>query len=201
MKNLTPHEGEVNNDPQTFDVGSKYLYYLTDEGGEFAYVARYELSGGKRDVVEKAPWDVSTFYFSRNGKYRVIATNEDARTKIKVIEAATETPVELPALPAGDITGVNISDSEKLMSFYHNGSRSPNNLFVYEFASKKVTKLTDSLNAEINPTDLVDGRVVRYKSSMGSKFPPISISRMTRRQKIRFRRWFSCMAAPAGKGG
>ncbi|MEP6778218.1 MAG: S9 family peptidase [Chthoniobacterales bacterium] len=171
MKNLTPHEGEVNNDPQTFDVGSKYLYYLTDEGGEFAYVARYELSGGKRDVVEKAPWDVSTFYFSRNGKYRVIATNEDARTKIKVIEAATETPVELPALPAGDITGVNISDSEKLMSFYHNGSRSPNNLFVFEFASKKVTKLTDSLNAEINPADLVDGRVVRYKSFDGMEIP------------------------------
>jgi hypothetical protein len=33
-----------------------------------------------------------------------------------------------------------------LMTFYFNGSRSPSNLYVYDFATKKVLKLTDSLN-------------------------------------------------------
>lgn len=173
MKNITPHDGEVNNNAQTFDVGSKYLYYLTDEGGEFAYVARYELATGKPEPVEKAPWDVSSVSFSHNGKYRVVATNEDARTKLKVLEEGSGKAVELPALPDGDITGVNISDSEKLMAFYHNGSRSPANLYVYDFASKKVVKLTNSMNREINPADLVDARVVRYKSFDGLDIPAI----------------------------
>jgi dipeptidyl aminopeptidase/acylaminoacyl peptidase len=79
----------------------------------------------------------------------------------------------LPQLPNADITGVNISPSEKLMAFYLNGDRSPANLYVYDFSSKKATKLTDSLNPEINPADLVDSTVIRYKSFDGVDIPSI----------------------------
>ncbi len=173
MKNITAHTGDVANGAETFDVNSKYLYYLTDSGSEFRYVARYDLATGKSDVVEKTQWDVAYTYFSRNGKYRVTAINEDARTKIKIYDTATGKLVSLPQLPNADITGVNISPSEKLMAFYLNGDRSPSNLYVYDFVTKKATKLTDSLNPEINPTDLVDSQVIRYKSFDGVDIPSI----------------------------
>jgi dipeptidyl aminopeptidase/acylaminoacyl peptidase len=173
MKNITTHAGDVANGAETFDVNSKYLYYLTDAGSEFRYVARYDLATGKSEVVEKAPWDVSYTYFSRNGKYRVTAINEDARTKIKVYDTATGKLVTLPQLPNADITGVNISPSEKLMAFYLNGDRSPSNLYVYDFVSRKATKLTDSLNPEINQADLVDSTVIRYKSFDRVEVPSI----------------------------
>lgn len=173
LKNITTHTGDVANSPQTFDVASKYLYYLTDTGSEFRYVSRYDLATGKSDVVEKAPWDISYTYFSRNGKYRVTSINEDARTRIKVYDTATGKLVSLPQLPNADITGVNISPSEKRMAFYLNGDRSPANLYVYDFATKKATKLTDSLNPEINPADLVDSTVIRYKSFDGVQVPSI----------------------------
>lgn len=173
LKNITAHTGDVGNSAQTFDINSKYLYFLTDSASEFRYVSRYSLASGKTEVVEKAPWDFSYTYFSRNGKYRVTAINEDARTKIKIYEQATGKLVDLPKLPNADITGVNISPSEKLMAFYLNGDRSPSNLYVYDFATKKATKLTDSLNPEINPDDLVDSQVIRYKSFDGLDIPSI----------------------------
>ena len=173
LKNLTSHTGDVANSPQNFDPESKHLYFLTDSGSEFRYVARYNLATGKTEVMEKAPWDVFYTYFSRNGKYRVMAVNEDARTKIKIYEQATGKLVDLPKLPNADITGVNISPSEKLMAFYLNGDRSPSNLYVYDFATKKATKLTNSLNPEINPDDLVDSQVIRYKSFDGVEIPSI----------------------------
>jgi dipeptidyl aminopeptidase/acylaminoacyl peptidase len=173
MKNITAHTGDVGNGAETFDVNSKYLYYLTDAGSEFKYVARYDLATGKSEVVEKTPWDVSYTYFSNNGKYRVTAINEDARTKIKIYDTATGKLVSLPQLPNADITGVNISPSEKLMTFYLNGDRSPSNLYVYDFVTKKATKLTDSLNPEINQADLVDSQVIRYKSFDGVEVPSI----------------------------
>ncbi|HSL56034.1 MAG TPA: S9 family peptidase [Pyrinomonadaceae bacterium] len=173
MKNITEHTGDVANNAETFDASSKYLYYLTDKDSEFKYVARYDLATGKSEVVEKAPWDVAYTYFSRNGKYRVTAINEDARTKIKIYETATGKLVPLPQLPNADITGVNISPSEKRMAFYLNGDRSPSNLYVYDFVTKKATKLTDSLNPEINPADLVDSQVIRYKSFDGMDIPSI----------------------------
>ena len=173
MKNITAHTGDVANGAETFDVNSKYLYYLTDTGSEFRHVARYDLATGKSDVVEKTPWDVSYTYFSENGKYRVTAINEDARTKIKIYETASGKLVSLPQLPNADITGVIISPSERLMAFYLNGDRSPSNLYVYDFVTKKATKLTDSLNPEINPADLVDSQVIRYKSFDGVEIPSI----------------------------
>ncbi|HEY2961240.1 MAG TPA: S9 family peptidase [Pyrinomonadaceae bacterium] len=173
LKNITTHTADVANNAQTFDVDSKNLYYLTDSGSEFRYVARYNLATGKTEVVEKAPWDVSYTYFSRNGKYRVIAVNEDARTKIKIYDQASGKLIDLPKLPNADITGVNISPSEKLMGFYLNGDRSPGNLYVYNFATRKATKLTDSLNPEINADDLVDSQMIRYKSFDGVEIPSI----------------------------
>jgi dipeptidyl aminopeptidase/acylaminoacyl peptidase len=173
LKHITQHQGDINHSPQAFDVNSRYLYYLTDEGSEFQYIARYDLTTGKKESVEKAQWDISYTYFSEKGKYRVVGINEDARTKIKIYENATGKLVALPKLPSGDITSVNISDSEKLMTFYLNGSRSPNDLYVYDFSTKKVTRLTSSLNPEIDPNDLAEAEVIRYKSFDGMEIPSI----------------------------
>jgi len=173
LKNITAHTGDVSNSPQAFDAKSQYLDYTTDQGGEFQYIARYDLTTGKTTTVEKAPWDVSYTYYSRNGKYRVVAINQDARTRIKIYNAATGKLVPLPKLPNGDITGVNISPSEKLMAFYLNGDRSPSDLHVYDFATRKVTKLTNSLNPQISAGDLVDSEVIRYKSFDGMEIPSI----------------------------
>jgi len=173
MKNITPHQGDVASTPAVFDPATRYLYYQTDEGSEFSYVARYDLATGKKEPVEKVNWDVAFTYFSHNGKYRVSGVNEDARTKIKIYDTANGKPIALPAFPEGDITSVNISRSEKLMTFYFNGSRSPSNLYVYDFATKKVLKLTESLNPEINSADLVEAKVIRYKSFDGMTIPSI----------------------------
>jgi len=173
MKNITPHQGDVASSPAAFDPAARYLYYQTDEGSEFSYVARYDLTSGKKEPVEKVNWDVAFTYFSHNGRYRVSGVNEDARTKVKVYDTATGKPIALPAFPEGDITSVNISRSEKLMTFYFNGSRSPSNLYVYDFATKQVRKLTESLNPEIDPADLVESKVIRYKSFDGMVIPSI----------------------------
>ena len=173
LKNITTHSGEITNSPQEFDVNSKYLYYHTNDGNEFLYLARYNIATGKKEVVEKAPWDFQFTSFSHNGKYRMSAVNEDARTRIKIYDTASGKLVSLPQLPNADITGVNISPSETSMAFYVNGDRSPSNLYVYNFTTRKVTKLTDSLNPEITTSDLVDSQVIRYQSFDGLAIPSI----------------------------
>ena len=175
MKHLSPHEGEATYSPAEFDVDSRNLYYLSDDGGEFKYLARYELATGKKETVEKPRWDVMFASFSRHGKYRVMAVNEDARTRVTVTETATGKAVSLPKLPSGDITGVTISDDEKLMAFYLNGDRSPANLYVYDFANGKATRLTSSLNPEISADDLVESEIVRFKSFDGMAIPNILV--------------------------
>lgn len=172
-KLLTKHEGDISYSPQTFSPDSKKLYYTTDENNEFAYVKSYDIATEQTEKVEEANWDISYMYFSRNGKYRVVGINNDAKTEIKIYNTSDNQLIQLPSLPNGEITSVNISDSEKLMTFYVSSSKSPNNLYVYNFETKEYKQLTNSMNAEISPDDLVEGEVIRFASYDGMQIPSI----------------------------
>ncbi|MEJ0029314.1 MAG: S9 family peptidase [Bacteroidota bacterium] len=107
---------------------------------------------------------------SRNGKYRVVGINNDARTEVKIYDENNQV-LQIPGLPAGEVTNVNISDSEKKVLFYVSSSKSPSNLFAYDFETKELKKLTDTMSKEINENDLVAGENIRFKSYDGLEIP------------------------------
>jgi dipeptidyl aminopeptidase/acylaminoacyl peptidase len=173
MKHISKHEGTADFEPATFDVASKWLYFLTNDGSEFARVRRYELATGKSEDVEKADWDVAWTFFSHNGKYRVSGVNEDGRTVLKVWDGKTGAPVPLPSFPPGEIGSVRVSRSETKLAFQLDGDRGPNNLYVYEIGGKAPRRLTDTLAKAIDPEDLVGGQVVRFRSFDETEVPNI----------------------------
>lgn len=175
-KHITPHQGNVSFRSQTFDPASTRLLFSTNETGEFQTLRTYDLATGKFADLEKANWDISYTYYSRDGKYRVTGVNEDGSTVIRVVEVSKdgkEKPLALPKLPGGEIRGVAFSKKSARMAFYVNGDRSPSNLFVYDLGTKKVAQLTQTLSKEINPNDLVEAQVVRFKSFDGMVIPNI----------------------------
>src|SRR5437762_3274056 len=172
-KLITKHEAIADNTPQEFDPSSGSLYYLSNEGAEFARVRKYDSASGKSEDVEKPSWDPLFVRFSKNGRYRVTGINDDGRTVVHLLDTKTGKEVPLPKLPAGDVTAVRFADGETRLAFYVNGDRSPSNLYVYEFGAKAPVRLTDSLSKDIDPEDLVDSEVVRFKSFDGMVIPSI----------------------------
>ena len=174
LTHLTAHKGDAQFSPATFDPASKYLYYLSNEGNEFTRLRRYSLAAGTHEDVEKADWDITFTSFSHDGRYRVTGVNRDGRAVITVVEAASGKPVQLPAIPNGGVGGVTFARSESRMAFYVNGDRSPNDLHVMALgAGAKPVKLTSSLSPQIDPADLVDTQVVRFKARDGVTIPNI----------------------------
>lgn len=173
IRNISPHQGNVTSTPMEFSRDGRWLYYVTDEGSEFAYLKRYEVASGRTEDVERADWDVSYAYFSKRGTYLVVGINNDARTEIRVYEAATHRRIALPAMPAGEIRGVTIAPSEQLMALYVNGDRSPSNLYVYDFRTRRTRQLTESLNPDIAAADLVEAQIIRYPSWDGLQIPSL----------------------------
>jgi dipeptidyl aminopeptidase/acylaminoacyl peptidase len=172
-RRITTHEGNIWYKPQTFDADNRFFYYLTDEGSEYHYLARYDLKTNRSETVERHDWEILSAHFSPAGKYRAVRINEDASVRIKVYEQANGRPVKLPNFPAGEITDVKFSPSEKLMSFYLSSDRSPDNLYVYHFASRRLAQLTSTLNKQIAPANLVESEVIRYKSFDGMDIPAL----------------------------
>ncbi|MFO7844413.1 MAG: prolyl oligopeptidase family serine peptidase [Bacteroidales bacterium] len=164
---------ETLNNPVEFSLDGDYLYYLTNEDDEFTYAVKMNLETQETETVYQSDWDVMYAYHSYNEKYRVIGINQDAQTVIKVFDMSTGEEVNFPEFKGQNISSVNISQSEQLMSFYVTSSRNPRNLYVYQFESGDYTQLTNTLNPEINSEYLVDAEVVRYESFDGLEIPSI----------------------------
>lgn len=174
LKHISAHEGDATYNPQYFSLDGTKLYFLTNEGSEFAYLATYELTTGEKKKVEEAPWDMMFAYQSRMGKYRVVAFNNDARTEVKIYDQGQGGRlIQINDLPAGDVSGVNISESEKLMTFYVSTSKSPRNLYLYNLETQEIKQLTSTLTPEIDPKHLVEAKVVRFKSFDGMEIPAL----------------------------
>jgi len=169
---VSQHEGQAAFNAQDFSPDGQWLYYTANDQGEFAQLRRVKLGSWEHEPVRSADWDIVAAYFSKGGKYLAVATNVDGSTGVKLYDAATGDEQPLPALPAGEIRGLRIADSEKRLAFYLNGDRQPNDLYVLELGGE-AKQLTTSLNPAIDAADLVDSSVVRFKSFDGMEIPNI----------------------------
>jgi len=172
MKHVTPHKEPASHSAETFDPASKRLLFTSNADGEFARIKAYDLASGATSDVEKADWDLLGTGYSRNGRHRVSMVNRDGSIEVRLYDDAGN-PVALPKLPGGEMRQVTFSASGNLMAFYLNGDRSPSNLYVHDFRNGKTAQLTRSLNPEIDPNDLVEAEVVRFKSFDGMAIPSI----------------------------
>ncbi|MCA0899198.1 S9 family peptidase [Microbulbifer agarilyticus] len=161
---ITPHEGNVEHSAYTFTPDSSKLVYGTNEATEYRQAWSYDIASGERSPLFSADWDVSFVYYSKDGNFRVIGTNEDAQTKLDIVDQRSGKALSLPHLPAGDLRSVNFANDGKSMVFYVNSDTAPSNLYSYEFGADKVSRLTDTLNPEISEQNLVASDVVRFPS-------------------------------------
>jgi dipeptidyl aminopeptidase/acylaminoacyl peptidase len=166
---ISEHDGMATFSAQAVDPESRYLYYTSNADGEFMKLRRYEFATGAHEDVYAADWDVSFAYFSRLGTYRVIGTNEDGYTKVRITRGGEE--IEVRGLPAGTVSGISFSHDESLMKLMVSGDTMPGDMFVSDLGTGDVRRLTDTLNPEIDPDDLVASETVRFTARDGMVIP------------------------------
>ena len=93
---ITPHEGNVLNEPQFFSKDHSTLYFTTDLDSEFAYLMSYDIATQTQKTEQKAEWAISYAYLSQNGAYRVTGINHDARTKIIIQDTHSKEIITIP---------------------------------------------------------------------------------------------------------
>lgn len=156
-----------------FEKGDSILYYITNDGDEFNYLVKYNINNGATQKIYSTNWDVVGMNLSDNEKYYTIFVNEDGKNKVMVFDHETNKPIDFPEIKDGDILGVLISPSGKNMLLSVGSSRNPSNLYNYNFETKRLKQLTQSLNKEVNENDLAKAEVVRFTSFDGKEIPSI----------------------------
>ena len=156
-----------------FSIDNKSFFYITDAGKEFSYLMEYNIESEESSVLFETNWDVMYSYLSKGEKYRVIGINEDGKNTLKVYSKLDGKEIEFPSFKDGDILGLEFSESENKIRLSIGSSKMPNNLYVYDLDDKSLVKLTNSLNPKIDSKNLVNAKVIRYKSFDGLEIPAI----------------------------
>jgi len=165
--------------PAGFEKNDSILYYITNDGNEFSYVVRYNLNTGSSSKYFSDSWDVDNMQISENEKYHTIFINADGKNKVLLFDHASGKQIDFPEIKDGDVKSVNISPTEKNMLLTVGSSRSPDNLYSYNFETKTLKQLTQTLNKEVDQNDLVSAEVIRFKSFDGKEIPAIYYKPLT----------------------
>ena len=156
-----------------FSDDSTQLFYITDVGKEFSYLVSYDIQSQEKATVYETNWDVMYSYLSEKETYRVIGINEDGKNSLVILNNNTGATVGFPEIPDGEIRGINFSKSEANIRLTVGSSKMPSNLYVFNFETEELKKMTDSLNPDLDADNLVSAQVVRYPSFDGLKIPAI----------------------------
>ena len=165
--------------PTGFEKNDSIMYYITNDGNEFAYVVKYNINTGGSEKYFSDTWDVDYMMISENEKYHTIFINEDGKNKVLLFDHASGKSIDFPEIKDGDVKSVNISPTEKNMLLTVGSSRSPDNLYSYNFETKTLKQLTQTLNKEVDQNDLVSAEVIRFKSFDGKEIPAIYYKPLT----------------------
>jgi len=158
---------------QGFDKNDENYYYSTNYDNEFLYLMSYNIESGNRSLVYKTEWDVTRHFLTKNDKFSVITVNEDAQSQIIVRNNKDSSIVNFKGIENLNINSVSFSDNEKIVRINAGSSNSPGDIYTYVIESEVLNKITSNLNASVNPSDLVNGEVIRYKSFDGLEIPSI----------------------------
>ena len=178
MKKIS-NDNEATWNPTGFEKNDSIFYYITNDGSEFSYIVKYNMNTGSSAKYFSDEWDVNFMAISEHEKYHTIFINADGKNKVLLFEHATNKPVDFPEIKDGDVKSVNISPTEKNMLLTVGSSRSPDNLYSYNFETKTLKQLTQTLNKEVDVNDLVSATVVRFKSFDGKEIPAIYYKPLT----------------------
>lgn len=171
---ITEDEGNIAYAAYDFTADSSALIFATNEFGEWNQAWTHDLETGERSPLIEADWDVMYVSFSPSGRYRISAINNDGFTDVTVFDTRSGETVNLPdSVPSGDLAGVRFNADETEMAFGVTSSVAPNNIHWVNLETGEHRQLTEALNPELDPQDLVEAQVVRFDSFDGVTIPGI----------------------------
>ena len=171
MTKIDMGKGEYSS--QFFTNDNSSLVFKTNAKSDFHQLFEYSIDSQEISEIYSTDWDVSYASKSKNEKYMIISVNEDAKTKMIIWNFKDRKAVDMPAIKDLDVAGVGFSDDEMHMRLTLNSSNSPSDIFVYNIESDKLTRITNSLNPEINQEDLAESEIVRYPSFDNLQIPAV----------------------------
>lgn len=166
-RHISRHEGVARYRGMDFDKTGEFVYYSSNEGGEYMRLRRYDLRRNEHADVAAEDGDIVAAFFSGSGRYRTMVVRSRSNWRVLLHDEWEARELALPQDSEGSPMAVRFSSSERELVFLRNEDRQPNDLYVWGLGDEWPRRLTATLNPAISPESLVPSQLVRFPSFDG----------------------------------
>ena len=114
---------------------------------------------------------METYELSGAGRSIAFAVNEDGFSRVHLLDRASGRIQPVPALPNGVLTGLKFSPDGGKLAVSMSTAKSAGDVWVYDRASGRSVRWTQSELGPIDPNSLSEPQLIRYKSFDGLPVP------------------------------
>jgi dipeptidyl aminopeptidase/acylaminoacyl peptidase len=152
-----------------FQADDRGLWVLSDRGGEFRQLVRYDVRRRTMQAVSAhIPWDVDRIEATRDGRLLAALVNIDGRGELRVFDARTLKERPAPSLPAGSVRELQVHPGSGEIAVAIDGAQGPSAVVSLLPASGRAEAWTRAQAAPgVDPQQFVDQQIVRWKSFDG----------------------------------
>lgn len=186
---LTPHDGASEFGNVRFLADG--IIFTTNDGREFENLAQmrrknaavddWSTENRTTDIVDGADHDLGGVAMNDDAGIMAYSANVDGYSEIflrkvetdgKPLISVIDKEAAKVALPGkGIASGLTFSPDEKKLAFTFSSPNRTGDIWVYEIASKKLTRVTNSDLAGIDAETFVEPRLIKYKTFDGKEIP------------------------------
>lgn len=166
---LTPKTAEtVAYQAAVFDKAGQGLYVVCDRDSEFLRLAYLNLTTGEFTyLTNHIPWDIEQLRLSHDGQILAFTANENGASVLHLLDTATGQERPLPALPIGQVYGLNWHKNNRDLGFTLMSARSNADVYALDVTTGRVERWTESETGGLNTQIFPEPELVQWQSFDG----------------------------------
>jgi protease II len=152
----------------SFSRDGRGIFATSDRGSELRRLVYLPLSGQpERVLAPKLKFDVDDIEISHDANLLAFVTNENGSSVLRFLDTITMRELPRPPLVDGVISGLEWRPKSSEIGFQITSARTAGDVFSYDVKANRVTRWTNGNNPEMNTSEFVEPRIVKWKSFDG----------------------------------
>lgn len=169
---LTPHEGDARFFAVNVTPGGESAYLSTDRDGDFARLARLDLSTLALEYLTPDDRDVESVKLSKDGRYLAASRNVDGYSDFMLFNGRGRR-MPTPDMPQGILGGFEYSPDDRRLAFTLTSPERNPDVWVLDLPDGEARRVTRSSTSGIPPRSFRKPKLVRYPSFDGRDIPAL----------------------------
>jgi dipeptidyl aminopeptidase/acylaminoacyl peptidase len=169
---IAPNAPPARYDSPRFLADGKTILAISDRDSDVRRLVEIDIASGRERVLTPdLKWNVEGYDLSKGGRVLAYVVNEDGFSRVVVQDRITRRALPQPELPRGVVSALKFSPQGDRLAIGLSSATSAGDVWAWDVAGGGLTRWTTSELGDLDPADLAEPELIRFKSFDGLSVP------------------------------